>query len=105
MSVYQPQNINECKLLFENSSSPLIIKYSTHWCGPCKAISPLFHDLSQQYPNVCFIEIDTEVCGDFEPCRQVTALPTFEIWSNHKLQQRFTGANRELLTENLKRFR
>jgi thioredoxin 1 len=46
----------------ENKSSPLIIKFSAVWCGPCKKIQPIvdnYHPICEQ-KNIEFIEIDID---------------------------------------------
>ena len=36
------------------------IKFYATWCGPCRALSPRFEELSKQYPDVTFLEADVD---------------------------------------------
>ena len=38
----------------------VIIDFTASWCGPCKVISPVFHALAAQYPNVLFASLDVD---------------------------------------------
>ena len=40
------------------------IKFYATWCGPCRALSPRFEELSKQYPDVTFVEADVDECPD-----------------------------------------
>lgn len=101
MAVSQPKNGYECGLICKQMNVPVIIKYSTEWCGPCKGIAPLFYELSQKYMKYKFVEIDIERCEDFEPSRMIKSVPTFEIWYNQKRIDSWTGANRETLSQKI----
>lgn len=39
-----------------------IFKFSASWCGPCKAMKPIFEEVSKEdkYKGINFIEIDVE---------------------------------------------
>lgn len=40
--------------------NPVIIDFYAEWCGPCKMVSPILEELSQEYNNIDFYKIDVE---------------------------------------------
>ena len=36
----------------------IIVKFSAAWCGPCKAMEPMLDELSKEFNNISFVEID-----------------------------------------------
>lgn len=66
------------------------------WCGPCKAIAPLFQKLSETaagVPSVRFAKVDTEAKRDVAAAYDVTALPTFIVFKDGQVLERIQGAD------------
>lgn len=76
-----------------------IIDFTAKWCGPCKAIAPIYEELSQKYPQVKFLKIDidnpdmTAVVND----HGITGVPTFTMYKGPRKVENFTGARVDLL--------
>jgi thiol-disulfide isomerase/thioredoxin len=81
-------------------SRPMIVKYGAKWCGPCKAIAPVYERISNdpRYKQLLtFVVIDIEVTPDLATLYSVSAVPTFQAFKNGRIVDQFTGASEERL--------
>ena len=53
-----------------------IIKYSAAWCGPCKALNPVWNELKNSNPNVEFVSIDVDENAEAVALNKVKSVPT-----------------------------
>lgn len=83
---------------------PTLLDFSATWCGPCKMIAPLVHDLNMEYKgkvNFIYVDIDEdpEKAGRFE----IQAVPTFVLIDvDGNIVNRIEGADSESLKSALK---
>lgn len=66
------------------------------WCGPCKAIAPLYEKLSSTLskPNlVTFTKVNTETQQDIAKAYAVTAMPTFIMFRHGQVAHKVQGAD------------
>lgn len=71
------------------------------WCGPCKQIAPLYEQLAKSLsrPNaVTFVKINSDEQTEISKEYSVTALPTFLVFKNGKLEDTVKGANPQQLS-------
>lgn len=47
------------------------------WCGPCKAIAPVFDKLASTVDWVTFVRFDVDKCPSIAQAKKITAMPTF----------------------------
>lgn len=76
------------------------------WCGPCKAINPLYEQLSAQFSRagkVTFVKVDTEKQQEISLKYGVTALPTFIIFRENQVHASCRGADAQKLSEMVKK--
>lgn len=76
------------------------------WCGPCKAIAPLYEQLSASLsrPNIItFTKVNTDTQQQVAQTYGITAMPTFMIFKNSREVSRIRGANAAQLSEAVKK--
>ncbi|OQS04154.1 thioredoxin [Thraustotheca clavata] len=80
------------------------IDFSAIWCPPCQYIKPIFHDFSDELPQVDFIEIDVDESDEVAAAVGIRAMPTFQFYRNGKKVDEMTGANLAGLKQLLKQY-
>ncbi len=56
---------------------PCVIDFYADWCGPCKMVSPIFEELSQEYSGkVDIYKIDTEAQTELASAFGIRSIPS-----------------------------
>ena len=73
-----------------------IIKAGAEWCGPCKQIAPLVHELLEQMPqNVKILHLDVDKAQNLSSFLRINAVPTFISYKGFEKTDILVGANEE----------
>ncbi|ORY74282.1 thioredoxin-like protein 1-like protein [Leucosporidium creatinivorum] len=71
-----------------------IIDFHAVWCGPCKAIAPVFAKLATTYAGrVQFLKVDVDQAKDVAAHFSVSAMPTFTVLKGKNKVDEMKGAN------------
>jgi len=84
-----------------SSSSIVIADFYADWCGPCKAIAPLYEQLSKKHSKanaVTFTKINVDNQQEIAKQYGVTAMPTFLVFRSGSVINTLKGASPPALT-------
>jgi thioredoxin len=79
-----------------SSSRIVVTDFYATWCGPCKAIAPVYEALSTQLSRpgaITFTKVDTDAQKEIARTYNVSALPTFLIFKAGRETKRIKGAD------------
>ena len=82
------------------TSRTVVADFYADWCGPCKAIAPVYEQLSQQLSRpgaIAFAKIDTDRQKEIAGTYGITAMPTFMIFKAGRETKRIRGADAKAL--------
>jgi len=57
-------------------SKPAIIDFYADWCGPCKMVSPILEELSNEHDDIIIYKIDTEAEQELAAVFQIRSIPS-----------------------------
>ncbi|KAB2573104.1 Thioredoxin [Lasiodiplodia theobromae] len=79
-----------------SSNTYVVADFYADWCGPCKAIAPVFEQLAQQEAKpgrLSFVKVDVDAQQGVAGKYGVSAMPTFLVFKNGSVTETIRGAN------------
>lgn len=69
----------------------VLIDFFATWCGPCKMLSPIIDELSEEMPDVKFFKVDVDENEELVTRFGIEAMPTLVILYDGKLVNKSVG--------------
>lgn len=75
-----------------SADKPVLIDFYADWCGPCRMVSPLVEEISEENPDmiVCKVNVDSE--PELAEKFDVASIPTLVAMKNGSEIDRTIGA-------------
>lgn len=81
----------------------VVVDLFATWCGPCKMLSPVLDEISEEITTTKFYKIDVDDNEDIAREYNVMSIPTVLVFENGKLTNTIVGLKgKEYLVEEFK---
>ena len=77
------------------SDKPVLIDFYADWCGPCRMVAPIVHEIAEENDNVVVGKINVDDEPELAQRFGVMSIPTLVVMKNGKEATRATGARQK----------
>lgn len=79
----------------ENLNKISLIKFTALWCAPCKALAPIFEEVSKEIKEANFFEVEVDKEQELSTKFDIMSVPTIVFIKNNKEILRLNGLQRK----------
>ena len=76
----------------KNSNKPVLLDFYADWCGPCRMVAPILHEIAEERPDVIVGKINVDEEEDLAMQFGVYSIPTLVVMKNGKIVRQVSGA-------------
>jgi len=89
---HEMKSVHEAEALVKTSAVPVIIDFHATWCGPCRAMAPLYKRLAERYKDrAVFVKVNIDDLGGFATHYRIQGVPTFVFIKEGTERDRIVG--------------
>ena len=66
-----------------HSDKPVLLDFYAHWCGPCKMLSPVLHEIAEEYADTLKVgKVNVDEQMELAMRFQVSSIPMVVLFKN-----------------------
>ncbi len=77
--------------LVSENDNLVIVDFYADWCEPCKLLAPIIDEVSQEYKDVTFCRVNTDLEENLATQNRIMYLPTLIVYKDGQEFSRSTG--------------
>ncbi len=88
------KNINSSEFENEviNANSPVVVDFWAEWCGPCKALTPILDEISEEIGEKAkMVKVNVDENGDIAEKYGIRGIPTLLFFKDGELKNTLVG--------------
>ena len=89
MPIYNVTNESFQKI--KESGSKVLIDFYADWCGPCKMVAPILHELEKECPELIIAKINVDELSDLAVSYGIQSIPTLLVMEKGEIVKKAIG--------------
>ena len=74
-----------------STGKKVVCDFFATWCGPCRMLSPVMEELSEEFPDATFAKVDVDKNGDLAASLGVFSIPDVFVFENGEAKDHNLG--------------
>ena len=75
-----------------NSDKKVLLDFYADWCGPCRMVAPLLHEIAEERPDVLVGKINVDEEPELAEAFGVYSIPTLVVMKDGRVVRETSGA-------------
>lgn len=85
------KNLNRETFDNEVGSGTVLVDFFAEWCGPCKMLSPILHEIENERTDISIYKVNIDDNFELAKAYKVMSIPTMIIFKDGKESARIVG--------------
>ena len=76
---------------FKNSNKPILLDFYADWCGPCRMLGPVVHEIAEEHPEYAVGKINVNEEPELAAAFGVMSIPALFVLRDVKVVRSASG--------------
>ena len=81
------------------NNGKIVVDFYADWCGPCKMLSPILEEVSEDYQDIKFVKINVDENEELAAEFGIMSIPAVFMLKDGNIVNKFLGAQSKRVVE------